>query len=283
MGRYSVALNKIGPVCNPLNPCSGKHGKYGKCLDLKLTNVCNGNCPFCIESKGYSPKDTQDAEELSKKINAQQIETLLILGGEPLLYPDIIGLVSRIRKGIDIYITTNGGLLTQELAKGLSPYLKGMNISIHHSTSAKNKELTQVALNGTRLYECVKNFGPDKIRINCNLVKDYVDSKKEVDAMYDLAKRLGVKKIRFAELQKCPALFVNANTLFDNLPSKPFEEGCEVTIPKKGMEVVLRLTCGLVNEKKATIENPTGQNSQTQVMYSDGATAPNWGLGRGCH
>ena len=279
MGRYSQILGKIGPTCNPNNPCAGK---YGKCLDLKLTNVCNGSCPFCIEAKGYSPNDTKDPQELSDKINAQQIETLLILGGEPLLYPDIVGLVSRIRRGIDVYLTTNGGLLTQELAKGLSPYLKGMNISIHHSTSAKNKELTKVALNGTRLYECVQNFGPDKIRINCNLVKGYVDSKKEVDDMYDLVKRLRVKKIRFAELQNCPALSVDAGTIFDNLPSKPFQEGCEVTIPKKGMEVVLRLTCGLVNKKKAKVKDPVGQLSQTLVMYSDGSTQQGWG-GVGCH
>jgi molybdenum cofactor biosynthesis enzyme MoaA len=281
MGRYSQILGKIGPTCNPNNPCSGK---YGKCLDLKLTNECNGNCPFCIEAKGYSPNETKDTKELSKKINDQNIKDLLILGGEPLLYPDIVGLVSQIRSDINIYLTTNGSLLIPELAKRLSPFLKGINISIHHSTSAKHKELTKIALDGNVLYKSIQTLGPDKVRINCNLVKGYIDSQKEINAVYDLVTRLKVKKIRFAELQNCPALFVDAGTIFDNVPSKPFEEGCEINIPKKGLEVTLRLTCGLVDRNKKAVDNPVGRNIRTQVMYSDGQIQDEWlGSGTGCY
>ena len=168
MGRYSVALGKIGPTCNPNNPCSGK---YGKCLDLKLTNECNGNCPFCIEAKGYSPQNTASAEKLAETINAQDIQTVLILGGEPLLYPDIVKLLSLIRKDLNIVLTTNGSLLTPDLASAMTPYIKGMNISIHHSTSAKHEELTKIKFNSETLYKSIHAFGANKIRINCNLVK----------------------------------------------------------------------------------------------------------------
>jgi molybdenum cofactor biosynthesis enzyme MoaA len=281
VGRYSIALHKHGPTCNPHNPCSGK---YGKCLDLKLTNECNGKCPFCIESKGFSPETVLDSEELAKKINAQSIDSLLILGGEPLLYLDLIGLVSRIRKNVNIYITTNGSLLTPQIAKNLSSYVKCVNISIHHSTSARHQELTQISLDGPTLYKSVQALGPNKVRINCNLIKGYVDSKKEVDAMYDLVRRLRIKKIRFAELQRCPALFVDAGTLFDSVPKKPFEEGCEVSIPSKDLEVTLRLTCGIVDEKKDPVIDPQGRNQQTQIMYSDAAIYNNWVNSiDGCH
>jgi organic radical activating enzyme len=273
MGRYSITLKKTGPTCNPNNPCSGK---YGKCLDIKIINTCNGNCPFCIEAKGFIPKDVSSAEKLAESVNGQNINTLLILGGEPLLYPDIVKFVFLIRKDINIIITTNGSMLTPDLAKGLTPYVKGMNISIHHSTSAKHRELTKIDLNGDTLYKSVQAFGPDKIRINCNLVKGYVDSTKEINAMYDLTKRLGVTKIKFAELQNCPALFVDASTLFSNIPSEPFEKGCEITIPKKGMEVIVRVTCGIIDRNKPAVVEPSGRNAQTQIMYNDMQVVHGW-------
>ena len=251
-------------------------GSMGACLDLKLVNKCNGACPFCIESGGYAPKDVQDPDKLAERINALKIDNLLILGGEPLMYEDIVGLVSKIRKGISIFITTNGSLLTPELAKKLSPHVKSMNISIHHSTSAKHKELTKVSLVGDVLYKSIEAFGRDKVRINCNLVKGYVDSKKEVEAMYEMVKRLGVTKIRFAELQKYPDLFVDAKKLFDGVPADPFKDGCEIKIPQKGLDVTLRITCGIIDKKKKAVVNPTGRNAQTQVMYSNGEVSDGW-------
>ena len=273
MGRYSVALGKKGPTCNPNNPCSGK---YGKCLDLKLTNKCNGACPFCIEAKGYSPKDTASAEKLAETINAQDIQTVLILGGEPLLYPDIVKLLSLIRKDLNIVLTTNGSLLTPDLASAMTPYVKGMNISIHHSTSAKHEELTKIKLDGDTLYKSVQAFGKDKIRINCNLVKGYIDSLKEVEAMYDFVERLGIKKIRFAELQYCPALQICARTIFPNIPIETFKDGCEITVPHKTLEVLVRVTCGLIDTNKPPIVDPTGRDPQSQVMYSDLQIIDSW-------
>lgn len=276
MGRYSVALGKIGPTCNPNNPCSGK---YGKCLDLKLTNECNGACPFCIEAKGYSPKDTASAEKLAETINAQNIQTVLILGGEPLLYPDIVKLLSLIRKDINIVLTTNGSLLTPDLASAMTPYIKGMNISIHHSTSAKHKELTKIEFNSDTLYKSIHAFGANKIRINCNLVKGYVDTCSEAEAMCGMVRRLGVTKLRFAELQDCPALYVSARDIFIGLSVDPFKDGCEVPItykPFDGVEVIVRVTCGIVDPNKPPVIDPTGRNIDSQVMYSDRQIVAGW-------
>ena len=279
MGRYSVALGKIGPTCNPNNPCSGK---YGKCLDLKLTNECNGNCPFCIEAKGYSPQNTASAEKLAETINAQDIQTVLILGGEPLLYPDIVKLLSLIRKDLNIVLTTNGSLLTPDLASAMTPYIKGMNISIHHSTSAKHEELTKIKFNSETLYKSIHAFGANKIRINCNLVKGYVDTRSEAEAMCGMVRRLGVTKLRFAELQNCPALYVNARDIFvgfGGLSADPFKDGCEVPItykPFDNMEVLVRVTCGIIDPNKPPVENPTGRNINSQVMYSDRQIVAGW-------
>jgi pyruvate-formate lyase-activating enzyme len=276
MGRYSIALNKKSCVCNPNNPCSGK---YGKTLDLKLTNKCNGKCPFCIEQGGYAPKELDDPKKMADIINAKDIKTLLVLGGEPLLYPKIIELLSYIRKDLDIFMTTNGSLLTPELGKALSPYLKGMNISLHHSTSSKNMELTKVELpeEGAILYKAIHAFGVDKVRINCNLVKGYVDSDAEVKKMIELCKKMGIKRIRFAELQNCPAMYVDARTIFPDLPDNPFVDGCEQEYKREdGITVTVRETCGITDPTKCPVINPVGRNAQTQIMYPNGQTTDRW-------
>jgi Molybdenum cofactor biosynthesis enzyme len=192
------------------------------------------------------------------------------------MYPNIVKFLSLIRKDINIVVTTNGSLLTPDLAKAMTPYVKGMNISIHHSTSAKHEELTKIKLNGDILHKSIQAFGKDKIRINCNLVKGYVNTLKEVEAMYKFVERLGVKKIRFAELQNCPALYVDARTIFANIPADPFKDGCEITLHHKDLEVLLRVTCGIVNTDKDPIENPVGRNPQTQIMYSNGQVQDSW-------
>lgn len=52
-------------VC-PRNSCAGG---YGNCLDVKITNLCNGNCSFCIERGGYSPENQKGPVELLAKRN----------------------------------------------------------------------------------------------------------------------------------------------------------------------------------------------------------------------
>jgi pyruvate-formate lyase-activating enzyme len=260
-------------ICNPNNPCSGK---YGKCLDFKLTNACNNKCPFCIEEGGFSPETILKPENFADVINKQDIETLLILGGEPLLYPDLVRLLSLIRQGIKIILTTNGSLLTPRKAEILSPYIKALNISIHHAQIEKHNELTKGKLDYIALQNSIKAFGPKKVRINCNLVKGYTDSEHSVNLMYALAGALGVKKIRFTELQHYPDLFVDARTIFAKAPNEPFEEGCENKIKHPDLDVTLRVTCGIVNSKKPCVKDPKNRNMVTKVLYSNGEVSDGW-------
>ena len=260
-------------ICNPKNPCSGK---YGKCLDFKLTNSCNNKCPFCIEEGGFSPETILKPEDFADIINKQDIKTLLILGGEPLLYPDLVRLLSLLRSDINVVLTTNGSLLTPRKAEILSPYIKAINISIHHADLKMHDKLTNGVLNYSTLQDSIKTFGPNKVRINCNLVKGYVDSISQVNLMYALARSLKVKKIRFAELQYFPDLFVDAKTIFTTTPEEPFEGGCENKIIEPGLNVTLRVTCGIVNPKKPCVTDPKNKRACTKVLYSNGELSEGW-------
>ena len=47
------------------NQCAGI---YGKCLNIKITNYCPGNCYFCIERDGYKPSITSVENIINKAI-----------------------------------------------------------------------------------------------------------------------------------------------------------------------------------------------------------------------
>lgn len=79
---------------HPINSCAGG---YGKCLDVKVTNQCNARCAFCIERDGYCPT-AGDVSELNNATKETEADNILILGGEPLLYPNLEQYVQAIRR-----------------------------------------------------------------------------------------------------------------------------------------------------------------------------------------
>lgn len=78
--------------------CNSCDGIYGS-LDIRLTKRCYNKCPFCIEKKSSvsTRRKDPDTEKMldnilninqdlrSTLIPNQDIESVLILGGEPLL------------------------------------------------------------------------------------------------------------------------------------------------------------------------------------------------------
>ena len=88
-------------------------------LEIHLTDHCNLNCNHCGHYAHLVDKEvftdinqfTKDINELSSKIKYLQIK---LLGGEPLLHPDIVKFIEETRKAYpksSIFILTNGILL----------------------------------------------------------------------------------------------------------------------------------------------------------------------------
>ncbi|MDR2097439.1 MAG: radical SAM protein [Spirochaetaceae bacterium] len=101
---------------------AGKRLKRRKLLrfDVHLTDHCNLNCKGCDNFSPIAPKCFLDKETFEKdcarlsELSGGKLEDICFLGGEPLLHPEITGIIKIARKYFpktSISILTNGILL----------------------------------------------------------------------------------------------------------------------------------------------------------------------------
>lgn len=108
-------------------------------LHLELTDSCNLRCRHC--SAGFLPRNGQmltldDLEGLFKSMRRIGTFRLGLTGGEPLLRADLIDIIDlAVEYGLSPCLTTNGLLLTEEIAEELGKRkLAWLNISLEGAT-----------------------------------------------------------------------------------------------------------------------------------------------------
>lgn len=104
-----------------------------KQIYIEITNICNLNCSFC--PKNNRPKKFMTVEEFDKITDATSPLTntvCLHLMGEPLLHPNIKEIFEICnKKNLNVYLTTNGTLIKQNLDLLKSGYAKRISVSLH--------------------------------------------------------------------------------------------------------------------------------------------------------
>jgi organic radical activating enzyme len=122
--------------------------KLDKLVSISITDVCNLTCSECFSFNNLKLKGHQDwnqqkdlFQQFSKDINFTELE---ILGGEPLLHPDLESWVFGIRQlwpDSKLFVTTNGTrlLTTKNLYSLLQNNQVILNISLH---GYNNQEIT---------------------------------------------------------------------------------------------------------------------------------------------
>lgn len=261
--------------CHPQNSCVDCKNNG---VNIKITNTCNCNCDFCIE-KGGLVTEEKPVETLIEATNMLDFESVLILGGEPLLYPHLEEYLKGV-KNKRIYLTTNGTMLTDKMAEMLSGYLTGINISIHHYTEQENQRIYKYPnYSFDNIRSAIKIFNKHEVpvRINSNLVKGVLDTREEVTSMIYFARFLGASSIRFAEMQHCEGLWVDSSILFEGLPQNPYVDGCEKVVYEiEGFKATVKMTCGFVNSLKERPNDPTRKQNQRRVIYPNGEILDGW-------
>lgn len=99
---------------------------------LIVTRRCNLSCGYCTEFDNYSaPVPLELLKERIDAIHRLRVVNTSLLGGEPLMHPDIVELVEYCNRKNQVSITTNGFLLTKKLIEKLNEAgLSNLQISI---------------------------------------------------------------------------------------------------------------------------------------------------------
>jgi uncharacterized Fe-S cluster-containing radical SAM superfamily enzyme len=125
-------------------------------LEIKPITGCNIDCIFCSVDEGASTRKNRDflvekdylIHELKEVLEYKKTDCSIYINphGEPLLYPDIAGLVRQIKSldyAKEITVITNGLLLSEQLAIDLiDAGLDGLNISISSLDKSKAGKLS---------------------------------------------------------------------------------------------------------------------------------------------
>lgn len=120
-------------------------------IELQIVNHCNLNCKSCSHFAPLADKWFLDPDQLEHSLSQIPSSTLNffdsfhILGGEPLLHPDLIKIIQIVRKYYikDIQILTNGILLTsmsKELFKECRKNKIQFFISLYKNVDSKKIE-----------------------------------------------------------------------------------------------------------------------------------------------
>src|SRR6266496_3261870 len=104
---------------------------------LYVTDRCNLDCAYCTEYDNSRPHPSlDDLKKWIRKIRELGTMRIALVGGEPLVHPNIVELVRYCRElGFATSLTTNGFLLTRKLVAELEDAgLQVMQISVDRMT-----------------------------------------------------------------------------------------------------------------------------------------------------
>ena len=116
-----------------------RFGRRARTLRVSLTDRCNFRCVYCMPPEGmpYQPKaDQLTIDELVRVVRLTGtlgVSRYRLTGGEPLLRPDIVRIVERLRTietVEEISITTNASLLERLALPLREAGLDRLNISL---------------------------------------------------------------------------------------------------------------------------------------------------------
>ena len=114
-------------------------------VSWNVTNACNMFCDHCYREAGCKAEEelsTEEAKTLLEQIARAGFKIMIFSGGEPLIRPDILELVSYATSlGLRSVFGTNGTLITLEMARKLKDAgAMGMGISLDSMDKKKHNE-----------------------------------------------------------------------------------------------------------------------------------------------
>lgn len=184
--------------------------KYGREIDylrISLTDNCNLRCIYCMEEKDNTFLKSEDKltnDEIYRIVCESAklgIKKVRFTGGEPLVRKDIVELIQRINTipGIEeMYLTTNGILLEENVEVLAKSGLKGVNISLDSLKEERFRKLTRLG-DLKKVLEAIDKCISLGIRVKLNTVMIEGINNEEIIDFVDLTLQKPID-VRFIEL-----------------------------------------------------------------------------------
>jgi cyclic pyranopterin phosphate synthase len=217
------------------NSLIDNYGRIHRDLRVSLTDRCSLRCTYCMphDFNKWLPSETLlTTNELVKVIEiaiSQGITEVRLTGGEPLLRPDIVEIVSRINSlenPPELSMTTNGVALAKVAKELAAAGLKRINISLDTLDWERFKRLTfrdryDDVIDGIA---AARAAGLAPIKINTVLMKDINGDEAIPLLKWALKENLNLRFIEQMPLDAGDAWtrknLITADQIFDQLNSE---------------------------------------------------------------
>jgi len=170
-------------------------------VDWAITNKCNLSCLHC-RGMNEEELDSETILRVAKDLSLLNPNWVIIEGGEPLLCGELLSVIEIIhKKGIKIYLISNGMLLNESFAKNFSNF----NVSLMLSIDGADKETYERIRKGAsfeKLKEAVEVAKKFNILDSCNVTVGKHNFHQTRD-FFNFAREVGFKKITFIGLKPC--------------------------------------------------------------------------------
>jgi len=191
-------------------------------LDIIIGYACNANCPHCIQDVRYQSSVASDDfffKQLERTFDYYFYDIkgrkVIITGGEPSIFPHkLIGILKRLQKYPKpefVATYTNGsGLLKKVpgeskslLERVAEEGLTDVNLSVHHHDPCRNQEFHKLK-SVPNPYVIAKEIRRTdmRLRLNCNLISEYIGNLDEVINYLEWARELRPKDVYFRDLHR---------------------------------------------------------------------------------
>ncbi len=162
---------------------------------LIVTRRCNLSCGYCTEYDDHS--EMIPLEILKRRIDALHrlnVVNISLLGGEPLMHPDLPAIVAHGNRRAQVAITTNGFLITRQLILELNRAgLANMQVSVDSAQVDRTgyiQKCLKTIRPKLRLLQELAAFGVHVNLVLCEQTKDdFADTLRE---LHDLGLRVSL-------------------------------------------------------------------------------------------
>ena len=142
-------------------------GGYPNVIKLDINKDCNLNCEMCYAKNSHETVPINQIKEILDQVGRVPVRVDL-LGGEPLLRPDICEIIHYAKQRTkinEVVLYTNGTLADKRLTKNLEAAgLDKAIVNLVSHDSQKHDQLTNLRGSWTRSVQGINNFKDTKIK-----------------------------------------------------------------------------------------------------------------------